>query len=457
MNKKNRPNRRKFSIRTRILVIMLSLIAVIFLVVLAVFNILVREYIISSVNEQLRGVVRSGDESWRPGEQLPAGGQVGRAETMIVTEKYELVFPEPAPVFLHQYADTIALAAQLKREAINLQSREIMRLNAAGREYYLVSVELPFYIFGSGSFYLIYYIDMTAISSLAGRINTVLLVVMGVAAILAALIAGFLSGVIARPVREITSFATRIGRGDFSRNRHDYRDLELAELAESMNKAAAQLDAYDREQKTFFQNVSHELRTPLQAIRSSAEGIEHGILEPKQSSRVIISETDRLSEMVEDLLYLSRIDSISKQLQPVEYDLRELLSNSAERQRNLAAERGLRFVFDFDEEPVMLPCDEKSICRAFSNLIANAIRYAASRITLTCRRAGGRIIIAVVDDGPGIAAEDLPHIFDRFYKGKGGKHGIGLSIVKAVIEQHQGSITVRSSPGETTFTITFTS
>lgn len=172
---------------------------------------------------------------------------------------------------------------------------------------------------------------------------------------------------------------------------------------------------------------------------------------------MIISETDRLGEMVEDLLCLSRIDSISKQLQPVEYDLRELLSNSTERQRNLAAERGLRFAFDFDEEPVMLPCDEKSICRAFSNLIANAIRYASSRITLTCRRAGSRIIIAVVDDGPGIAAEDLPHIFDRFYKGKGGKHGIGLSIVKAVIEQHQGSIAVRSSPGETAFTITFTS
>lgn len=455
MNKKKRPNRRKFSIRVRILVIMLSLIAVIFLVILAVFNILVREYITSSVNEQLRGVVRLGDEGWVPDTQRSTGGQVGRAETMIVTAKYELVFPEPAPVFLHQYEEIIDLAAQLKREKLNLQSQEIMRLNAAGREYYLVSVELPFYIFGSGSFFLIYYIDMTAISSLAGRINTVLLVVMGAAAILAALIAGFLSGVIARPVRELTRFATRIGRGDFTRNRQDYRDLELAELAESMNKAAAQLDSYDREQKTFFQNVSHELRTPLQAIRSSAEGIEHGILDQKHSSRVIISETDRLSEMVEDLLYLSRIDSISKQVQPVECDLRELLSNSAERQRNLAAERGVRFTFDFDGEPVLLPCDEKSICRAFSNLIANAIRYAAGRITLTCRHAGGRIVIAVIDDGPGIAAEDLPHIFDRFYKGKGGKHGIGLSIVKAVIEQHQGSIAVRSAPGETAFTIIF--
>jgi len=180
------------------------------------------------------------------------------------------------PGFLHQYADTIALAAQLKREAINLQSREIMRLNAAGREYYLVSVELPFYIFGSGSFYLIYYIDMTAISSLTGRINTVLLVVMGVAAILAALIAGFLSGVIARPVRELTSFATRIGRGDFSRNRHDYRDLELAELAESMTRPPPNWMPTTGSRKPFLRmyptNCGRRCRRSAAAPRGSSMG-----------------------------------------------------------------------------------------------------------------------------------------------------------------------------------------
>ena len=87
----------------------------------------------------------------------------------------------------------------------------------------------------------------------------------------------------------------------------------------------------------------------------------------------------------------------------------------------------------------MLPCDEK-VSLAFSNLIANAIRYASSRITLTCRRASSQLSLPV-DDGPGMAAEDLPHIFDRFYKGKGATHR--LSIVKAVIEQHQGSIAVQ--------------
>jgi signal transduction histidine kinase len=467
-------NKRKKSIRMRILFMVLSLIVAIFLVVFAVFNLLVGEYIKSSVNEQLKGAKQIVfDERTPPkpppDEQLPPEqstefireirrlprGPVGRAEIMIVSGNYELIFPDANIIFIQNYDEINELAKKLKTERVDIQSNEIMPLKASGREYYFVSVEMPESYFGETA-YLVYYIDMTAITSFSERINKVLLAVMGVAGILAAAIATILSGRIARPIRELTRFAVRIGQGDFSKSTLDYQDIELSELAGSMNKAAAQLDAYDREQKTFFQNVSHELRTPLQSIKCNAEGIEHGILDPIKSSRVIISETDRLSEMVEDLLYLSRIDNVTGSGHFEESDLREILSNCAERQRSLATERDIQFVFAFDDQPVNIYCDEKRMSRAFSNLISNAIRYAKSRIILSCHAKDDKIIISVVDDGEGIAIEDLPHIFNRFYKGNGGKHGIGLSIVKSVIEQHKGKIEVKSTGTGASFTIVLT-
>ncbi|MDQ7794465.1 MAG: HAMP domain-containing sensor histidine kinase [bacterium] len=459
----------KISIRTRILVMVLSLIAAIFLVVLAVFNLLVGEYIKASVNEQLREALQvlsdMGNVQGPPPVSQPPPdhrpefipdmrrlprGPIGRAEAVIVSEDYELLFPDPGLNFIPNHDEISAVVAQLEAEGVDLRKAEILRLKVSDREYYLVSVPMP-----GGLSYLVYYIDMTAITSFSDRLNTVLSVVMGVAGVLAFGIAMFLSDRIAAPVRELKRLAVRIGKGDFATSALNYRDRELAELAESMNKAAAQLDAYDKEQKTFFQNVSHELRTPLQTIRCNAEGIAHGILDPRRSSRVIMGETDRLSEMVEDLLYLSRIDSITPSGRTEQHDLRELLSNCAERQRSLAAERNLQFIFEFDGEPVNLLCDEKRMSRAFSNLISNALRYARSTITLACRQENGRTTVSVIDDGDGIAGEDLPRIFDRFYKGSGGKHGIGLSIVESIIEQHNGKIEAGNTGKGAVFTIIF--
>lgn len=462
----------KISIRTRILVMVLALIAAIFLVILAVFNLLVGEYIKNSVNEQLKHAGQLVYDRSIPPEHPPGihpppvpehdffpdmrmlpRGPMDKAEVMVISGNYELLFPDSSMAFIRTFDETQALAAQLKHKQVDLQTNEITRIKASEREYYFVSMRLSPHLFDDMS-YLVYYIDMTAIKSFADRINIVLLAVMGIAGLLAAAIAIFLSGLIAKPVRELTRFAARIGQGDFTRNPLNYSDIELAELAESMNKAAAQLDAYDKEQKQFFQNVSHELRTPLQAIKSNAEGIEHGILDHEKSSRVIISETDRLSEMVEDLLYLSQMGNITKDSPLLECDLRELLSNCAERQRSLAAERNIQFAFEFDQQPVNLYCDEKHMSRAFYNLISNAIRYAKTNIMIACHQTDSGVSITVTDDGDGIAPEDLPHIFDRFYKGNGGKHGIGLSIVKSVIEQHHGQIKAQSSTGGgTLFTI----
>jgi two-component system, OmpR family, sensor histidine kinase CssS len=463
---------RRFSIRTRITFIMFVYIAVVFLVVLIVFNIFVQEYTKNIVNEQLKGFLQAAEYDEEQAGESPTGGMpqpdqflilpsgisklprgpVGKTEAIIITDRYELIFPNIENVMFFDIEEIVNLTAQLAEAEVDLNSKQIIQIKASGREYYLVSIPVEATFF-TGTAYMIPYIDMTTITNFAGRINTVLLVVMGLAFIFAALIAAFLSGVIAKPIRELTRFAGRIGKGDFTENQVTYQELELAELAESMNTAATQLDSYDREQKTFFQNVSHELRTPLQSIRCSAEGIEHGILEQQQASRVIISETDRLSEMVEDLLYLSRIDNISRDDLSASCDLRELLSNSAERQRGVAMERGLQFIFNFDLKPVTCLCSEKHLSRAFTNLISNAIRYAKEKITLVCRKEKGSIIIEVKDDGSGITEKDLPLIFNRFYKGRGGKHGIGLAIVKTIIEQHKGQISAQSDSSGSTFTI----
>ncbi len=471
---KNEPKRR-MKIRTRITLFMFVYIAAVFFVVLVVFNLLVQEYIKSIVNEQLKDFLQAAEygQEQSPGSQsseqtlqpdqfiiMPSGihklprGPVGKTEAIIISERYELIFPTRDNVMFFDIEEIINLVAQLEAAQIDLNSKQINQVNVSGREFYLVSIPVEGAFF-SGTGYMIPYIDMTTITAFAGRINTVLLVVTGLAFIFAAFMAAFLSGVIAKPIRELTRFAGRIGKGDFTESNAVYQELELADLAESMNTAARQLDSYDREQKTFFQNVSHELRTPLQSIRCSAEGIEHGILDQLPASRVIIAETDRLSEMVEDLLYLSRIDSLSRDDDlRSECDLRELLSNSAERQRSMAEEKGVQFDFDFDSRPVLCSCSEKHLTRAFTNLISNAIRYAREKITLTCRHKSGVITIEVRDDGKGVADQDLPFIFERFYKGRGGKHGIGLAIVKTIIEQHRGKVAVKSDNSGTVFTVT---
>ena len=114
----------------------------------------------------------------------------------------------------------------------------------------------------------------------------------------------------------------------------------------------------------------------------------------------------------------------------------------------MEAERsGLSFVFDFDDAPVLLEIRERDARQLFGNLLSNAIRYAASTIRLSCHADASGVTAAVSDDGPGISPEDLPRIFERFYKGAGGKHGIGLSIVKSIMDAYHGTVSVNGEGG----------
>ena len=192
-------------------------------------------------------------------------------------------------------------------------------------------------------------------------------------------------------------------------------------------------------QQTFFQNASHELKTPLMAIQGYAEGIQAGVMDAGGAAEVILAESDRMTELVEELLDISKID-MGQQLALSEMDVRELLYDSIRAVEPTVVSGGIAIVPDFPEEPVMVKCDDTQMRRAVTNILTNGLRYARSELRLTCRADKRHVTIRIQDDGNGIAETDLPHIFDRFYMGESGKTGIGLALTKEIIHLHKGRI-----------------
>ena len=200
-------------------------------------------------------------------------------------------------------------------------------------------------------------------------------------------------------------------------------------------------------QKWFFQNVSHELKTPMMAVQGCAEGIHTGVLDPVGASGVILEETEQMSELVEELLALSRLESGQANAEFHPTDVRELLYDCLRSTEQPAEQKNLRISLRFDETPVTVNCDEIQLRRAFTNIITNALRYAKEEIQIECKADRGKAVVRIRDDGEGIAPELLPHIFDRFFSTRKGGAGIGLALVKETVTLHRGNVRAANDGG----------
>lgn len=462
MNKKIKLLRQKWHIKPRIFIMLIALMTMIFVSVFFAFNLFIHMYIWSSVKTQLYDLVQSSskynekqqnkpqDEIFLPELNRHHKNKIGaRGEVIVLDSNYEIIGKSALDV-LYENNEIAQIVSYLKKENISLTGAQSVPIHTDQGQFFVSSTEVES---RPGSFY-IFYVNVTGVNHLVYTVNLAMAVIVAVAMIICFIIANTIAKSITKPIETLSQFAEEIGKGNFKKQDLHFQDVEFFQLGEAMNLSAEKLDLYDKDQRAFFQNVSHELRTPLQSIRCYAEGIEFGLMVPKQSASVIISETDRLSELVEDLLYVSRIDNIASAIEMCEGDVRDTLARCAESLKSIADQNKLLFVFQFDSSPVLLRYNEKHLYRAFSNLIANALRYARETITLRCSQMDDQIEISVMDDGPGISPEDLPHIFERFYKGRDGKHGIGLSIVKTVVNLHGGEIQAHCGDG-TQFTMTF--
>lgn len=200
-------------------------------------------------------------------------------------------------------------------------------------------------------------------------------------------------------------------------------------------------------QKWFFQNVSHELKTPMMAVQGCAEGIHTGVLDPVGASGIILEETEQMSELVEELLALSRLESGQANAEFHLTDVRELLYDCLRSTEQPAEQKSLRISLRFDEAPVLVNCDEVQLRRAFTNIITNAQRYAKEEIQIECKADKGKAVVRIRDDGEGIAPKLLPHIFDRFFSTRKGGTGIGLSLAKEIVSLHKGTIHAANDGG----------
>jgi signal transduction histidine kinase len=283
-----------------------------------------------------------------------------------------------------------------------------------------------------------------------------LLIAGGLGCVLAVLVAAALARGIARPIVRVARASRRLAEGHEPERLAVAGAREVRELAESFNTMAEQLTRARAAERSFLLSVGHELKTPLTAIRGYSEALEEGVLKPGRAVKVIRTEAARLERLIADLINLARLDQRRFDIHPETVDLAEIARETAARHAGTARELGVS-IHVRRQGLALATADPDRLLQAVSNLVENALRCTPPGGRVTLSTAAGEL--TVQDTGPGIAADELPRAFDRFflYRRYSGHRpvgtGLGLSIVRELAHAMAGDTHVTSSRAGTAFTI----
>jgi two-component system, OmpR family, sensor histidine kinase BaeS len=264
------------------------------------------------------------------------------------------------------------------------------------------------------------------------------------------------------PLGDLIESAESIAKGDYSRRVVERGPSEIRSLLRTFNHMAERLEASTKERQNLMADVTHELRTPLTIIQGKLEGMIDGVYPADESQlKAVLEETQLLDRLVEDLRILALAEGGALQLYKEPVDLATLIGESVAAFQSQAAAEGINLSFDADQEEGQFEVDGERIRQVLSNLLVNALRFTPEGgfiqvSSKTMKNEGeGWAQIEVLDSGGGIPAQDLAHIFERFFKGSDSRGmGLGLPIAKMLVEAHGGNIAVKSQPAQgTVFTI----
>ena len=309
--------------------------------------------------------------------------------------------------------------------------------------------------------------EASEISSMWQDISSLFLITATAVILIAAIISSVTSMRQSKPIKEIAAAARQFGHGELSvRVDVGHRRDEVGELAEAFNAMADSLSKSEQRRSEFIANVSHELKTPMTTIAGFADGILDGTIPPekeKQYLQVISSETRRLSRLVRSMLDLSRLQSDERAAQQ-QFDICETMLRVLVSLESKINAKHLNVDAQLPDDPVQVWGDQDAITQVCYNLLDNAAKFSPEngplRISITTK--SSKAYISISNEGQTISPEELPLIFDRFHKTDHSRSadrdgvGLGLYIVKTILNSHKENITCTSEDGKTTFTFTLT-
>jgi signal transduction histidine kinase len=281
-----------------------------------------------------------------------------------------------------------------------------------------------------------------------------------IGAVVVAAVASFIvSGRLTETIGRMADAARRIAAGEYSQRVNYAVDDEIGEFASSFNEMAARLEETEQVRRELLANISHELRTPLTSIQGYMEGMIDGVVTADpETFQLVHREAARLARLVANIERLSRVEAGAERIEPRALDARRVVGDVAERLRPQLEQKQLDLALRLPDDLPLVQADEDKLVQVLTNLIGNSFQYTPTggHIVVSAEACDGRLVFAVEDDGIGVPADDLPHIFERFYRvdksrsAAGGGAGIGLTLTKSLVAQMGGSIRAESVLGSWT-------
>ncbi len=471
------------SLTSRLIVTTVALVAVISLLVAAVATIVMRTYLINQLDNQVDQALNRGGMVVQGQVRLESNGQpqVGPANGSEPPDPRGNRVGSISAVFGTNVGLGFTITSSGDRRALTAKqldalddltpNRKPTTLEVSGLgSYRVAATEAP------GGEFLVQGIPTKDVDD---TIRTLIWweAGLGLLGVLLAAIAGrILVGRQLEPLRKVATTANEVSAmplstgavGTTVRVPAELTDptTEVGQVGEALNKLLEHMESaldarHESEQqaRTFLADASHELRTPLSTIKGYAElSRRTGRADPDEILAKVESEAGRMSSLVEDMLLLARLDA-GRELERHDVDLTRLVVEAVNDARVVDPER--KWTFDVPDEPIIVSGDEQRLHQAVTNLLTNASRHTPPKTVVTVRMhvEGAELLIEIHDNGPGIAPDLLPTLFDRFTRGDSsrtrasGGAGLGMSLVEAIMHGHGGTASVTSEPGSTTFTL----
>ena len=321
--------------------------------------------------------------------------------------------------------------------------------------------------YGAVTHLILLHADTSDIAEMLNDLVLIVALILLVGLLIGLIVVYSTTSAVIRPFREVNDIVQQYSMGDYNARIPITGTEETIQLAQNFNNMADQLEDLEATRQSFVANVSHELRSPLTSMKGFLEAMHDGTIAKEDYDQyidIVLTETKRMASMVNDLLDLARIESGKSVLKLEIFDINELIRRILITFEARIYERKMDVEIRFAQEQFYVEADSTQISQVIRNLIDNAIKYSQekSKLRIATYAMRKEVYVSIQDFGRGIPEEDIPHVFDRFYKvekahtpSKQSGTGLGLSIVKRIIDQHGQQITLKSAVGKgSTFTFT---